>query len=206
MPASRPTMRSSPATGSSSTASRGAWRPGISGRISRSTAPTCTACWSRRCASASAADALILDHRCVGVEQDEAGVTARFADADGGPREAARGDVLIAATASIRWCGRSSIRTKARSVIAAPTCGAASRAFSRISPGPASPGSARAIPPSSSIRSATTSTRPATSWSTGCSSSSARSRCRSTGASPGGWRTSTPCSRTGASTGSTWRR
>jgi 5-methylphenazine-1-carboxylate 1-monooxygenase len=42
-------------------------------------------------------DALILDHKCVGAEQDEAGVTARFTGADGAPREAARGDVLIAA-------------------------------------------------------------------------------------------------------------
>ena len=41
-------------------------------------------------------EALILDHRCAGVEQDDAGVTARFCAADGTPRESAHGDVLIA--------------------------------------------------------------------------------------------------------------
>ena len=50
----------------------------------------------------------------------------------------------------------------------------------RISPAPVSRGSAPAIRPSSSIHPYRL-MRPATSWSTGCSSSSATSRCRSTG-------------------------
>ena len=41
-------------------------------------------------------DALILDHKCVGAEQDDSSVTARFAGADGTQRDSARGDVLVA--------------------------------------------------------------------------------------------------------------
>jgi 5-methylphenazine-1-carboxylate 1-monooxygenase len=42
------------------------------------------------------AESFITGHRCVGIEQDDAGVTARFVAPDGGAREPQRGDVLIA--------------------------------------------------------------------------------------------------------------
>jgi 5-methylphenazine-1-carboxylate 1-monooxygenase len=42
------------------------------------------------------ADRIRLDQRCVGVEQDEAGATARFEDAAGAALPPARGDVVIA--------------------------------------------------------------------------------------------------------------
>ena len=42
------------------------------------------------------ADHFITGHRCVGVEQDDAGVTARFVGPDGAALEPQRGDVLIA--------------------------------------------------------------------------------------------------------------
>ena len=42
------------------------------------------------------AENFIAGHRCVGVEQSETGVIARFADPDGAGLEAQRGDVLIA--------------------------------------------------------------------------------------------------------------
>ena len=69
--------------------------------------------------------AIILDHKCVGAEQDDAGVTARFIDADGAPREVRprrRGDRLRRHPSG----GAGAVyRTKARSFIVAPTCGAA---------------------------------------------------------------------------------
>lgn len=41
-------------------------------------------------------EAIVTGHRCVGVEQDAFGVTARFAEQNGRPAAAARGDLLIA--------------------------------------------------------------------------------------------------------------
>src|SRR5262245_13856904 len=41
-------------------------------------------------------DALVMDHRCTGVEQDEGGATAHFVDAAGRSRASARGAALIA--------------------------------------------------------------------------------------------------------------
>ena len=41
-------------------------------------------------------ESFITGHRCVGVEQSERGITARFVDPDGAALEAQRGDVLVA--------------------------------------------------------------------------------------------------------------
>ena len=75
-------MRSSPVTGSSSTASRGAWRPGIVAALSIHRADL-HGVLADAVRERLGPDALILDHKCVGAEQDDTGVTARFTSADG---------------------------------------------------------------------------------------------------------------------------
>jgi 5-methylphenazine-1-carboxylate 1-monooxygenase len=42
------------------------------------------------------AESFVTGHRCIGVEQDAAGITARFVAPDGGTREPQRGDLVIA--------------------------------------------------------------------------------------------------------------
>ena len=82
-------MPFSPVTDSWSTASRGGVPPAINGRTSPSTAPTCTRSCSRPCRARLGVESFITGQRCIGVEQDDAGVTARFVGPDGSGREAA---------------------------------------------------------------------------------------------------------------------
>ena len=68
----------------------------------------------------------ITGHRCVGIEQSDDGASRRASSPPTAPRcRRSRATCWSPATASIRWCGRSSTRTKARSRIAASICGAA---------------------------------------------------------------------------------
>ena len=70
-------------------------------------------------------DAVVTDHECVGVEQDDSGATVHFKQTStGAPRESVRvRSWLSPATASIRRCASSSIRTT-RSRLPASTPGA----------------------------------------------------------------------------------
>jgi 2-polyprenyl-6-methoxyphenol hydroxylase-like FAD-dependent oxidoreductase len=71
-------------------------------------------------------DRLLTNHHCVGVEQNESGVSVDFSDGPGGShRSTVRGRAATPATASIPRSASSFSRGKANRAIPASTCGAA---------------------------------------------------------------------------------
>ncbi len=175
----------------------GTWQPAINGRTSPSTAPTCTRCCWRPCGSGSGRQSFItgqpLRRRRAGAMR---GVTARFVGPDGARCEPQRGDVVIACDgihSAVRaqfypdegpfayrginlWRGVTRMQPYLTG-----------RSIARIG--------ARALDADHLSDPRQYRRRRTTSSSTGWRRSSARSRCRSTGTSRAGSRTSSGLSR-----------